>query len=664
MKQTQKNRDILASICQGALTTAEGAYSDDLQANRQEAMKYYRAGPRGDEKANRSAWVSTDVADTVNATLAQMLDTVTLGADVRFRPNGLDDAAQALAESRICKDVIFSDNDGERKIQEAIKDALLMRNGCMKVGVEDITDVQRYNVEGLPPEQVAAVLDRFDDAEQQDEWVIAKVERREFRIDAVPIENISYEPNFAGRFQDLPFFAEHYTARRSDLIAEGYDKARVNDLPAGSVEQQSTNPRNYTADTAVNGQTRDMDKIDVAECYVLVDLDGDDIAERYRVIYAANREVLQYEPADVIPYAMGSAYTNAHRITGESLFDHVKPIQDAATTLTRQFMDNVSINNQSRVVYDPSRVSEEDVLTPQAGGGIRSTDMNAVMPLPVMDMTSGILMALDHFNRKRAEKAGGSLDMTSAEAQLMNTSATAASIDKNNMEMMAGMMSGNIADTLIRQLYLLTHYMLRTFADRPYLVDIQGQTQEMDPRMWPPRNRIQVRSGLSANQRTEQANALTQHLSLQISAMQQGMNGQLANADTLYRTSSAILELKGVGNPELYGIDPTSPQAQQAAQQQAEQQQQQQQMQIQMQQQQQQLIAQLEQAKLAEDARQHDSELEFKYYDTDTDAAVAQAKIEGQGAIDLERQQMANDQARLTQKTTREDDIADNGATQ
>ena len=102
--------------------------------------------------------------------------------------------------------------------------------------------------------------------------------------------------------------------------------------------------------------------------------------------------------------------------------------------------------------------------------------------------------------------------------------------------------------------------------------------------------------------------------------------------------------MAGVDNPERLSINPASPGAQEAMQKQSEQQQL-------MQQQQQQIMklqADLEKAKLQEDARQHDDEIGHKYYATDMDADIAEAKITGQGVIDLERERLTNEGKRQT----------------
>lgn len=331
---------------------------------------------------------------------------------------------------------------------------------------------------------------------------------------------------------------------------------------------------------------------------------------------------------------MGSPFTSPHRLTGESLFDRLEQVQDVSTSLWRQLLDNVAIMNNGRLVYDPARVSEEDVLNPTAGGGIRSRDPMAVNQLALQDVTGGILAAIENNRRRRSEVAGSALEMASADAQLVAKSATQASIDKSNSELVTTLIAQNLAQTCIRDLFQLVRYCLRTYSQRPYPALIAGQVVPVNPLEWVPSRRINIRCGKSPGEKSQAAQALMMHMQNQAMAMQGGMSGVLADANTIYRTSLQFLELNGVSDPESLQIDPASPQAQQAmqaAQQSAQAQQQAAQQAVQAQQ-------QMEQAKIAEDARQADLENRFKYDELASEMEIEMAKLSAGGRLELEKQ--------------------------
>ncbi|QDY70121.1 portal protein [Qingshengfaniella alkalisoli] len=649
----QEERELkLQTTLANELARAEGADSDELQANRKAALDYYKGllpkppmDAEGKAIQGRSHDVSMDVSDMINADLALIVPMISTDAVVDFEPNGEEDEPQAAGESMACNKVIIEDNQGFIQIQTAVKDGLLQRNGVMKVEVDDSESVQQMDLPpDLEPAQLAALREPRAPGETREiskgVLTVTRLQRR-FVTRAVPIENISYAAGHVGPLQDIRFFAEQISYTRSELVEMGLDKDKVESLPPwGDWDNSVSQARNATHQDSHDAETRDQDQIECHECYQLIDLDGDGISERYRCLIANRQTLLDFEPADLLPYSMGSPFINPHRITGESLFDHLKATQDVKTKLLRQYNDNIAVINNGRYAYDPDQTYEEDVLTPRAGGGIRSRNpTTSVVPIGIPDVTTGILAALNYQDKIRTERGGAALEMLSADAQLVGETAHGIERQMAMREAMVSMIAKNLAETLIRGIYTLTHEYMRRFATEPVMVRMQGQHVPMDPRRWPSRTRCNVTVGLSPGQRGSIQNILAQSLQLQMAAIGQGGNGILADATTFYRTAIAWQRMAGVDNPERLWIDPMSPRAQQAQQGQ----QQAQQAASEEERSERQKAWMLEQAKLAEDARQHDDEIGHKYYESDMKAEIEEAKIAGQGTIDLERERMKID---------------------
>jgi hypothetical protein len=598
---TKKQR--LGALVRESLERSEGRNSDQLQANRTAAMRFYRGAPLGDEIEGRSQVISMDVADTTNATLAMLRDMLILDAELVVEPEGDEDELLARAESDICSDVLLKDNRGERVLLSAFKDGLLLKNGAIKV--EMIND--------------------------------------ELAVMAVPIENVSYTAGWPYDFQALPFFSERILYSRSDLVQMGLDRKLVSSLPPYSEFDNSTSQaRNVVQKQSNDGASKDQDQIECHSAYILADLDDSGTSKRWAVLVAGPETVLEYEEVQVIPYALGSPWLAPHRLTGESIFDRVAQIQVSNTKFLRQWHDNVALINNGRYVYDPNRVNEADIMSPKAGGGIRARDPSAVVPLMVQDITGGIAAAIQFNNQKRTEAVGAALDMSGAEAQLVNKSATAASIEKGNQELISAMIASNFSLTLVLDTYRLIRFYLRNYATRSYLARVSGQVVPVDPTQWPEKRRMYVRCGISPGQKAMQMMALQNHVQLQAQAMSSGLDNELASKQTLYRTQMRVLRMAGVPDPESLAVDPSSMMAQQAAQQKSQAAQQQQQQMAQMQQQMTELQMQLEQAKLAEDARQADDELKFKYWDANLAAELKEAEVTAQGMVDLEKEDRKN----------------------
>ncbi len=646
----KKMKEKLAAVVANELANAECGENDEVQANRQEALDYYHAKERGDEVSGRSKVISTDVADMINAALAMLVPMLSTDAIVEFEPIGEDDEDQASAESQVLNEIIIERNYGFMEIQEAVKDALLLKNGCMKLTIREDETVEPVELGGATAEELAFFESQLPSNTylDRDKMQLVTIDKQ-FRTHAAPIENISYQSGYVGRFQAIRFFAERINYTRSDLVQMGCSRSVVDELPSNDQDQNAVALSRDQAQPEA-AWSNDQDNIDCYEAYQRIDLDGDGISERYKVLLAGGSTgiVLKYELIDLIPYAIGSPFLNPHRLTGESLFDHLKATQDVKTAYRRQLIDNVSIINNGRYIYDPGQTTEADIMSPKAGGGIRARNPGgSVQVVPVPDVTSGILAAINYEDKVRSERGGASLDLMGAEPQLVGETAHGIERQYGSREAMASMMALNLSESMIRGIYQITHEYMRRYANETFTVRINGAYVETDPSTWQKRERLNIKTGMTPGERGHLQNALEKHLNYQAQAMQSGLNGILASPETLFRTSMDWLRMSGVDNPERLAIDPNSETALQMQQSQEQQQQEQQAKMEQMQAQMVQMQAQLEQAKLAEDARQHDGDLAFKYAESELNAALEEAKIAGQGTIELEKQRMVNEGKRV-----------------
>ena len=580
---TTDKHDLLSAYIEQEMQQAEGGRygNDGVETFRKQALDYYNAVPRGDEVDDRSQIVSQDLASAVSANEALMRSMLLDDATIRIEAESPEDEAMAKAESDICRDVIFRYNEGSRIVMASVKDSLISRQAVVAIDIEEIDGQNNFNLR------------------------------------SVPSENISFQAGYEGKLQDIRFFAERVQLTRSDLVEAGVPREKVANMGSSAVIDNGTQSARNADRTSWPGEAADpsMEIVDSWYAYIKADLDDDGIAERYRCLYVDDKCV-QYELHDILPYAMGSPFVSPHRLSGESLHDKLKQVQDIGTSLDRQLMDNVSLINNGRYVYDPARVTEDDIMSPTAGGGIRASDPSAVIQLQVLDVTPGILAAKEQNRRRRSEVAGAAMDMASAEGQLATKNVLQVSVEKSNSELITVLIASNLAESLMRGLFILVHESLRRFATRPYVARVSGQAVPINPLLWQQARHWTAKPGKSPQEKGQEAQALGMHIQLSAQAMQSGMQGVLADPTTLYRTQMRYLALNGVSDPETYAIDPTSPAAQQAMS--AMQQQQQQLQQLQAMSDKMQLD--LEQAKIAEDGRQHDEEIKWKYYDTDLDA--------------------------------------------
>jgi hypothetical protein len=130
----------------------------ELAQERSDAMDYYLGNMEKDMPAQpgRSKAVSTDVADTIEGLMPQLMD-IFAGSDevVRFEPVGPEDEGAAQQETDYVNHVFMQQNPGFMTLYSFIKDALLSKVGIVKVWWEETEQEQRETYYGLSDDQFA-----------------------------------------------------------------------------------------------------------------------------------------------------------------------------------------------------------------------------------------------------------------------------------------------------------------------------------------------------------------------------------------------------------------------------------------------------------------------------------------------------------------------------
>jgi hypothetical protein len=127
-----------------------------LSSDRTKAMQYYNGDVSQDMPAipGRSSAVSTDVSDTIEGLMPQLMD-IFCGSDevVKFTPVGPEDQGAAEQETDYVNHVFMQKNSGFLILYSFIKDALLSKTGIVKCWWEDEERESRQTYYDLTDEQ-------------------------------------------------------------------------------------------------------------------------------------------------------------------------------------------------------------------------------------------------------------------------------------------------------------------------------------------------------------------------------------------------------------------------------------------------------------------------------------------------------------------------------
>ena len=126
-----------------------------LKENRGKAWNYFLNRKRGDEMAGRSTVQDTSVRDVTHALMAQIMPAYGGDSIISFESFGPQDQDAAEAESNAVNNLFTETNQGYLELSSAVQDALLFRNGIVKVWVDDREEVTTRAFRAAPADVLA-----------------------------------------------------------------------------------------------------------------------------------------------------------------------------------------------------------------------------------------------------------------------------------------------------------------------------------------------------------------------------------------------------------------------------------------------------------------------------------------------------------------------------
>ncbi len=556
------SQDKLKAIISAEIENSLGYLETETTQQRTEAINAYLRRPYNNEVEGKSSIVTGEVAEAVDGALPSLVRIFSSSDEVvRFDPRGPQDEAGAKQATEYVNWVFMRDNDGIIILHDWFKDALLQKVGVVKAYWEDKEDVTKEKYRDLSDDELAMLLS--DETMEVVEKEVVENEmtdpagnpvldqmgqpvmytsnsvtvKKKKKSGSVVVENIPPEEFLISKKakrspSDSPFVAHRRLITRSDLIAMGFDKDIVEGLQTSDSLTFSPEylARNDNGENPNDAQSLDdsMQTIEVFECYVRADIDGDGIAELRQVFYASN-EILSDVETDYVPFHSICPIPTPHKFFGESMADRTMDIQLIKTTITRQILDNLYLTNNARVTAVDGQVNMDDLLTSTAGGVIRVKSAGAVNQLAVQSMAGQafpMLSYLDSIQQKRTgvTEASQGLDPSI----LQNVTAAAVASMQQSAAGKVEMIARIFAETGVKSLFKGILHLLCKYQDKARIVRMRGNYVSFDPREWSNQYDVDINVGLGAGNRQEQMAMLNMVL-----AKQEQVLGQMGPANPL-----------------------------------------------------------------------------------------------------------------------------------
>ncbi len=585
-KQKITEGELLARI-RAEITDSLG-YGDELSTQRKEAMKYYYGLPLGNEIEGRSQYVDSTVQDTVEW-IKPSLMRVFAGGDemVKFTPVGPEDTQMAQQATDYVNYVFTKMNPGWSILYSWFTDALLQKNGIVKVWWDENETEEREEYFGLTDDELNAlisdesveVLEHTENKLEQDNGVGGItvenghdiVIKRTIIRGQVRVENVPPDEFLIAResktIADSVFVCHRVKKTLSD-IREMYGSdidpedlgAADTDMAEFSGERLSRYEFDNTAQRywgAENATEEALQTYWLHENYLRTDYDGDGIAELRKVCVVGDY-VLENEPVDYIPFVSITPINIPHKFFGLSVADLVMSLQTMKSVLMRNLMDNMYNQNFGRYAVLEGQANLDDLLTQRPGGVVRVKSPNAVMPLATPPLENYSFEMLEYLDGVRESRAGVNKysQGLNENALTSHTTATAVNAVMTAAQSRVELIARNFAETGVKELMRTIYSLLQTHQDTETVIELRGEWLPVRPNTWRPGLDCTVSVGLGNGNRDQQL----MHLSAMIQFASESMAGglQIVSQKNMYNMGAELIKNMGFPDVQDFLTDPDS----------------------------------------------------------------------------------------------------------
>jgi hypothetical protein len=683
--------DELKALVEAEMRQSLGYSSSKLSQARQKSMYYYLGMAVGDlsppEVDGRSSVVSTDVRDTIESMLPQLMVTF-MGSDTvaEMEATKPGDEMKAEQATEYCNYLFTKKNNGHRIAYTWMKDALLQKNGIIKVWWDKRNEETREEYRGMSDVELAQLLEDDevevteqstsvdeDDAEQRQQAIAQLMQQAQAQPQSAPqimqqiqhieslppklvydvvckrtktegkvcIENVPPEEFLIARnakdIESSSFVGQRVQYSRSELKSMGYKN--VDDLTSQDgdqavnserVQRLSYNDENAYADDNGDGD-KSQDMIWVVESYVRCDYDGDGIAERRKVTMAGN-VLLDNEEDDGVAFISITPVPLPHQFFGLSIADLAMESQKTKTSILRAQLDNMYLAVNGRYFAVEGQVNLDDLLTSRPGGVVRVKAAGAVGRLDqgAPDIGNSMQM-MEYMQQDLENKTGWTRYSQGNDSGSLNDTATGVNVITNRADMRLDLIARNFAEGFA-ELFKKILKLVCQYQQKEQIVKLTGGWVPIDPREWSNQFDVCINVGIGMGNKDQKI----QHLTMLGQVQAQGLEIGIATPDNIYHAATELSKQLGFKNADKFFTDPSK----QPPQNKPDPEQMKAQAQMQVEQMKLQSSTQLKQmelennAKLDQANREHELQLET-------------AKMNMQAQVDANRQQVEADQKTL-----------------
>lgn len=599
-KIERMDADDFRSAVSSAITEAVDYIDDYVAPERAEAIKLYRGDKLGNEEEGRSQIVMTEVRDTIQTMLPELLRIFCSSNEVvTFEPTSANTVTMAEQQTDVVNHIVLKQNNGAKLFHDWFKDALKQKTGIVKWRAEDDVEISEQEYTALSEAQFAylqedeevEVIDfEMTQVEEMDEAtgmvmmappsidcrIRRTVTKRQYRIECLPPEEFFISSN--ARDVETADCCGHRSFKTlSELVSMGYDADEITEYASVSsdfefneeAEERNDALAGYHASGRMNTSDPAMRRYEYFETYLRVDKDGDGIAELRKVCcIGSTYHILDDEVVPEAPFALLCPDPEPHKVIGQSISDQVKDLQLIKTNVVRNTLDSLAQTITPRTAILEGAVNIDDVMNTEIGSIIRMRQPGAVQPFTQPFVGQYSLPMIEYLDSVRASRTGITKASSGLDPDVLQSTTKAAvtatiSAAQQRIELVARI----FAETGVKRLMQGILRMVHQHQDRPMTMRLRGQWVEINPKTWELCTEVSVNVGLGTGQKDEQIAALTAIATKQEQIMQLlGPINPLTDIRKYRNTLARIVELSGFRETSEFLNDITDQQLQQMVQ--------------------------------------------------------------------------------------------------
>jgi hypothetical protein len=516
----------IESVAREFIATALGSPDSDVSRARLRNLEFYNAEPVGElappEVADRSDFVATDVADTIEGMLPQIMR-MFVGSDdaVTFEGQGQPGSEEeAKLATAYVNHLFYVRNDGVGVIYDWFKDALIQKVGFVKVWAEEEADDAKQKYEGQTQEQLLMLMqDGWEPASEPEvddngllTFTVRKESRRKtIRIMACAPHEMRVDQNARWGAEPAAIGQEMYR-RKYELAQDGYNVSGVGAADGGPTDSEAlellgeTDSFNYDVPHDSHALVR------YSECYIKLDADADGVAEWVKVCLIDDKLAVYedgsvaIEQVDDHPFVWICPIPRPHAFFGDCPADRAIEPQKLRTRTVRAIEDNMLLSVNGRIYINTNAsVNVDDVLDNRPGGVIRGqgSAQDALQPIvqpslgaPAYQFNEWVASWAENrtgFNRYSAGTDQNALNKTARGTELLTAKADM------RIELIARFFGVGMRQLFAKLLKLSIQHQ-----SVPEMVAINGQFVPINPSEFRNQYHVKINIGLGSGSKEQQ----------------------------------------------------------------------------------------------------------------------------------------------------------------